>query len=575
MRASNYLFSTVKEVPSDAVVVSHQLMFRSGMIRKLASGLYTWLPTGLKVLRKVEAVIRDEMNKAGALEVMMPVVQPQGLWDESGRWHMYGKELLRLEDRHNNTFCLGPTHEEVITDLARNEINSYKQLPMNFYQVQTKFRDEIRPRFGVMRSREFIMKDAYSFHVDEQSLQDTYDMMYKVYCTIFERLGLDFRPVLANTGSIGGSSSHEFHVLADSGEDAIAFSDSSDYAANIELAECIAEGERAQPTQNKVLIDTPNTKTITELSALLHRDPKQIVKTLIVKVLTTEHTEAQFVVVVLRGDHELNCIKLVNYLGVSEDELEMASDKEIQALLSCSPGSIGPVGLPDSVKLIVDHSAAVLSDFVCGANQDNKHFQGVNWVRDCAEGDVLDIRNIVEGDASPCGNGKVVIKRGIEVGHIFQLGTKYSDALGVNVLGDNGKPVTLPMGCYGIGLTRVVAAAIEQNHDEWGIVWPEAIAPYSVAIIPSNIKKSEREKTAAEALYNELLVLGIDVFFDDREKERIGAKFADSELMGIPHRIVVNEKLLDEGKIEYKPRSGDKDIIDLESVISFLDSKMK
>jgi len=553
MRASRFLFATLRETPNDAEVISHQLMLRAGMIRKLASGLYTWLPMGVRVLNKVEAIVREEMNRAGSLEVFMPVTQPSSLWEESGRFVQYGPELLRFKDRHNNDFVLGPTHEEVITDLARNELKSYKQLPINFYQVQTKFRDEVRPRFGVMRSREFIMKDAYSFHIDQASLQETYDVMYDTYCRIFSRLGLDFRPVQADTGSIGGSGSHEFHVLASSGEDDIAFSNESDYAANVEMAEAVLVGERAAATQELKLVDTPAQKTIADVSAFLGTDAKQSVKALLVQGVTTEETkEAPVVALFLRGDHELNEIKAEKHPLIAAP-LTFATEAQIQAL-GLTTGFIGPQGLVEKgITVIVDRAASVLSDFVAGANEADKHATGVNWERDATFTEVYDLRNVVEGDPSPDGKGTLQIKRGIEVGHIFQLGKKYSEALGCKVLGKDGKPMVVTMGCYGIGVTRVVASAIEQNFDDKGIIWPSAIAPFEVAIVPMNAHKSPRTLEAAEALYAELQAAGYDVILDDRD-ERPGVKFSDLEITGIPHRIVIGEKGLDAGTFEYKGR---------------------
>lgn len=553
MRASRFLFATLRETPNDAEVISHQLMLRAGMIRKLASGLYTWLPMGVRVLNKVAAIVREEMNNAGSLEVLMPVTQPASLWEESGRYVQYGPELLRFKDRHNNDFVLGPTHEEVITDLARNELKSYKQLPANFYQVQTKFRDEIRPRFGVMRSREFIMKDAYSFHADQESLQETYDKMYEAYCKIFTRLGLDFRPVQADTGSIGGSGSHEFHVLASSGEDDIAFSTESDYAANIEMAEAVLVGERAVPTQELKLVDTPNQKTIADVSAFLGTDPAHSVKALLVQgVAAEEGQDAPVVALFLRGDHELNEIKAEKHPLIAAP-LTFATEEQIQAL-GLTAGFVGPQGLVEKgLTVIVDRAASVLSDFVAGANKADQHATGVNWERDAQFTEVFDLRNVVEGDPSPDGKGTLQIKRGIEVGHIFQLGQKYSEALGCKVLGKDGKPFTVTMGCYGIGVTRVVASAIEQNFDEKGIIWPEAIAPFEVAIVPMNAHKSPRTMEAAEALYAELTAAGYDVILDDRD-ERPGVKFSDLEITGIPHRIVIGEKGLEAGTFEYKGR---------------------
>lgn len=553
MRASRFLFATLRETPNDAEVISHQLMLRAGMIRKLASGLYTWLPMGVRVLNKVAAIVREEMNNAGSLEVLMPVTQPASLWEESGRYVQYGPELLRFKDRHTNDFVLGPTHEEVITDLARNELKSYKQLPANFYQVQTKFRDEIRPRFGVMRSREFIMKDAYSFHADQESLQETYDKMYEAYCKIFTRLGLDFRPVQADTGSIGGSGSHEFHVLASSGEDDIAFSTESDYAANIEMAEAILVGERAAPTQELKVVDTPNQKTIADVSNFLGTDPAHSVKALLVQgVAAEEGKEAPVVALFLRGDHELNEIKAEKHPKIAAP-LAFATEAQL-AELGLTAGFVGPQGLVEKgLTVIVDRAASVLSDFVAGANEADKHATGVNWERDAQFSEAYDLRNVVEGDPSPDGKGTLQIKRGIEVGHIFQLGKKYSEALGCKVLGEDGKPFTVTMGCYGIGVTRVVASAIEQNYDEKGIIWPAAIAPFEVAIVPMNAHKSPRTLEAAESLYAELQAAGFDVLLDDRN-ERPGVKFSDLELTGIPHRIVIGEKGLDAGTFEYKGR---------------------
>ena len=552
MRASRFLFATLRETPNDAEVISHQLMLRAGMIRKLASGLYTWLPMGVRVLNKVEAIIHEEMNRAGSLEVLMPVTQPSSLWEESGRFVQYGPELLRFKDRHNNDFVLGPTHEEVITDLARNELKSYKQLPANFYQVQTKFRDEIRPRFGVMRSREFIMKDAYSFHIDQDSLQETYDTMYDAYCRIFTRLGLNFRPVQADTGSIGGSGSHEFHVLASSGEDDIAFSTDSDYAANVEMAEAVLVGERAMPTQELKLVETPNQKTIADVSAFLKTDTKNSIKALLVQGVADEKGNVPVVALFLRGDHELNEIKAEKHAAIAAP-LTFATEEQIAAL-GLTTGFIGPQGLVEKgLTVIVDRAASVLSDFVAGANEADKHATGVNWERDAQYTEIYDLRNVVEGDVSPDGKGTLQIKRGIEVGHIFQLGKKYSEALGCKVLGKDGKPTVVTMGCYGIGVTRVVASAIEQNFDDKGIIWPLAIAPFEVAIVPMNAHKSPRTLEAAETLYAELQAAGFDVLLDDRD-ERPGVKFSDLEITGIPHRIVIGEKGLDAGTFEYKGR---------------------
>ncbi|MDM1246444.1 proline--tRNA ligase [Acinetobacter sp. R933-2] len=552
MRASRFLFATLRETPNDAEVISHQLMLRAGMIRKLASGLYTWLPMGVRVLNKVEAIIREEMNRAGSLETLMPVTQPASLWEESGRYVQYGPELLRFKDRHTNDFVLGPTHEEVITDLARNELKSYKQLPMNFYQIQTKFRDEIRPRFGVMRSREFIMKDAYSFHVNQASLQETYDVMYDTYCRIFTRLGLDFRPVQADTGSIGGSGSHEFHVLASSGEDDIAFSTASDYAANVEMAEAVLVGERAAPTQELSIVETPNQKTIADVSAFLNTDPAHSVKALLVQGIADEQGKTPVIALFLRGDHELNEIKAEKHPLIASP-LAFATEAQL-AEYGLTAGFCGPQGLVEKgLTVIVDRAASVLSDFVAGANAIDQHATGLNWERDAQFTEVYDLRNVVEGDPSPDGQGTLQIKRGIEVGHIFQLGQKYSEALGCKVLGEDGKPLVVTMGCYGIGVTRVVASSIEQNFDEKGIIWPTAIAPFEIAIVPMNAHKSPRTLEAAEALYTELQAAGYDVLLDDRN-ERPGVKFSDLELTGIPHRIVIGEKGLDAGTFEYKGR---------------------
>ncbi|MCE4071409.1 MULTISPECIES: proline--tRNA ligase [Pseudomonas] len=548
MRTSQYLLSTLKETPSDAVVISHQLMLRAGMIRKLASGLYTWLPMGLRVLRKVETIVREEMNAAGALEVLMPAIQPAELWQESGRWQQYGPELLRLKDRHDRDFCVGPTHEEVITDLARNELNSYKQLPINMYQIQTKFRDEIRPRFGLMRGREFIMKDAYSFHASQDSLQATYDVMYGAYSKIFTRLGLDFRAVQADNGSIGGSGSHEFHVLAGSGEDDIVFGESTDYAANIEKAEALPrETARGAASEELRLVDTPETKTIAALVEKFGLPIEKTIKTLVVHAAE----EGKLIALIVRGDHELNEIKAGNHPLVASP-LQMASEADIKAAIGAAPGSLGPLNLP--LPCIIDRSVALMSDFAAGANVDDKHYFGVNWERDLPVPEVADLRNVVEGDPSPDGKGTLIIRRGIEVGHIFQLGTKYSEAMKLSVLGENGKPVTLIMGCYGIGVSRVVAAAIEQNYDDRGILWPAALAPFQIAIVPMKYE-NEAVRAATDKLYADLTAAGFEVLLDDRDKKTSpGVKFADMELIGIPHRIVVSERGLDEGTLEYKGR---------------------
>jgi len=551
MRASRYLIATQKETPADAEIISHQLMLRAGMIRKLAAGLYTWLPMGLRTLRKVERIVREEMDKSGAQEVLMPAVQPAELWEESGRWTQYGGELLRMKDRHGRDFCFGPTHEEVITDLIRNEISSYKELPANFYQVQTKFRDERRPRFGVMRAREFLMKDAYSFHLNAESLNETYELMHRTYCAIFDRFGLDYRAVQADSGAIGGSASHEFHVLASSGEDDIVFSTGSDYAANIEKAEAVApSGTRPAPVEEMKEVATPDQKTIEAVSQLLGIDATRTVKTLLVKAEADEDGNSGLVALVLRGDHTLNEIKAENLAGVAEP-LTMATDEEIEQAVGCKPGSIGPVNL--NVPVIVDRSAAHLADFVCGANREGFHLTGVNWERDAALERVEDLRNVVEGDPSPDGKGTLEIRRGIEVGHIFKLGNKYSTAMNATVLDENGKTVIMDMGCYGLGVSRVVAAAIEQNHDENGIIWPDAIAPFQVAIVTLNAHKSPTVAEAGEKLYEQLRQAGYDVLLDDR-KERPGVKFADMELIGIPHRFVVSERGLAAGTLEYKGR---------------------
>ncbi|MCG7924220.1 MAG: proline--tRNA ligase [Candidatus Thiodiazotropha taylori] len=550
MRTSQFPLHTVKETPADAETASHQLMLRAGLIRKLASGLYTWLPLGLRVLRKVERIVRQEMNRAGALEVLMPTIQPAELWQESGRWEQYGPELLRLHDRHQRDFCYGPTHEEIITDLARNELRSYKQLPVNFYQIQTKFRDEVRPRFGVMRAREFLMKDAYSFHLDQASLQQTYDQMHQAYSRIFSRCGLDFRPVAADTGSIGGNASHEFHVLAESGEDAIAFSDRSDYAANIELAEAVAVAQAdSDGDQPMSLVDTPDAKTIQELVEQFDQAIDHTVKTLVVKA--AEERDSSLIALLVRGDHELNEIKAEKLEEVASP-LCFASEEEIRESLGAGPGSLGPVNLP--IPIIVDRSVAQMKDFSAGANQDGKHLFHIQWGRDLEQpARVADLRNVQEGDPSPDGQGTLTIARGIEVGHIFQLGDKYSQALNATVLDENGKAVVMTMGCYGIGVTRVVAAAIEQHHDDRGITWPSSLAPFQVALCPMKMSKSERVRETVEELYEQLNAVGIEVLLDDRDV-RPGFMFADMELIGIPHRIVVGDKSLDQGQVEYRAR---------------------
>ena len=546
MRSSEFLLTTHRETPADAEIVSHRLMLRAGLIRKLSAGLYTWMPVGLRVLRKVERVVRQEMDAAGALELAMPMVQPAELWEESGRWEQYGPELLRIRDRQQRDFCLGPTHEEVITDIVRNEIRSYKQLPLNLYQIQNKVRDEIRPRFGIMRSREFLMKDAYSFHASQASLEATYRVMHRAYSAVFTRLGLDFRPVMADPGSIGGSTSHEFHVLADSGEDAIAFSDGSDYAANVELAPTPdVSATRPAPQQALVNVPTPGVRTLSEVAEQLRIDPRQAVKTLLV-----HGAEEGLVALVLRGDHELNAIKAEKHPLVAAP-LRMADEAQARAATGAPFGSIGPVGL--SIPIVVDFAAAALADFTCGANRAAQHSQGVNWDRDIRDYQCADLRRVVAGDPSPDGQGTLHIRRGIEVGHIFQLGRKYSAAMNARVLDENGQSVTLAMGCYGIGIGRIVAAAIEQHHDEQGIIWPAAMAPFQVAIVPLNLHKAPAVAEAAEALYAACHARGIEVLMDER-KERPGVKFADMELLGIPHRIVIGARSLADGDVEYQGR---------------------
>jgi len=550
MYLSKFQLTTLKETPSDAEISSHQLMLRAGLIRKLASGLYTWLPLGLRVMRKVENIVREEMDNCGALEILMPAVQPSELWQESGRWEQYGPELLRLKDRHDREFCFGPTHEEIITDLARKELSSYKQLPVTYYQIQTKFRDEVRPRFGVMRAREFLMKDAYSFHSSQQSLQETYDVMFQAYSRIFSRMGLEFRAVMADSGSIGGNSSHEFHVLADSGEDAIAFSSEGDYAANLEKAESLRPDESCPAASAEMAtIDTPDQHSIEQVSKFLSVDAKQCLKTLLVE----GSEENSIVALVLRGDHELNEIK-TEHLDEVASPICFASDEQIRQVAGCSAGSLGPVDL--NIKVIADYAALQCADFVCGANIDGKHLTGVNWERDCPVPAAADLRNIVEGDASPDGKGTLSIVRGIEVGHIFQLGKKYSEAMNATVLDENGKATTMTMGCYGIGVTRIVAAAIEQNHDDNGIIWPHNLAPFDVAIAPINMQKSEDVSNAAIKLHDELTAAGLDVLLYD-EKARLGGMLADLDLIGIPHRIVIGDRGLKEDKVEYKKRDAE------------------
>lgn len=569
MRVSKFPLSTVKETPADAEIISHQLMLRAGLIRRLASGLYTWLPLGLKVLRKVEKIVREEMERSHALEILMPAVQPSELWKESGRWEQYGAELLRMNDRHGREFCFGPTHEEIITDLARRELSSYKQLPITYYQIQTKFRDERRPRFGVMRAREFLMKDAYSFHADQACLDTTYIDMYDTYNRIFNRLNLNFRPVQADSGSIGGTGSHEFHVLADSGEDALAVSDQSDYAANVEKAEAIAPTTaRADAVQELQTIDTPSQKSIAEVSAFLNVDAKQCLKTLLVEGAE----ENQVIALVLRGDHEVNDIKIEHLPQVAEP-FTLVSDEVAEKVAGCKPGSIGPVGL--DITIIADHAALAASDFVCGANTDGKHLTGVNWGRDLPEAIAADIRNVVAGDPSPDGKGTLSIVRGIEVGHIFKLGQKYSEALKATVLNQNGKTQIMTMGCYGIGVSRIVASAIEQNNDENGIIWPESIAPFDIAIAPINLQKSEALQTACDKLYSDLTAAGYDVLYYDA-KGRLGGMLADIELIGIPHRLVIGDRGLESGMIEYKGRRDEeKQEIAFDSVLDFIEQQRK
>jgi len=543
MRFTKFGLTTLKETPAEAEIVSHQLMLRAGLIRRLASGLFTWMPIGIRVLRKI---VREEMDRAGALELVMPAVQPAELWQESGRWDQYGNLLLRMRDRHDREFCFGPTHEEVITDIARRELRSYRQLPINFYQIQTKFRDEIRPRFGVMRSREFIMKDAYSFHVDQESLEkEGYQVMHAAYTAIFDRLGLKFRVVDADSGEIGGSRSQEFHVMADSGEDAIAWSDGDDFASNVETAPTLRpEGEPPEATQDCEKISTPNVRTIAALTEMLNIGAEQTLKTLIVE------GDAGPVALVIRGDHELNAIKAERLAGVTSP-LTMADARTVSEVTGCEPGFAGPIGL--DVPIFYDHATALMADFVCGANEADMHLTGVNFGRDIERPDTVDLRNVVAGDPSPLGKGVLKIARGIEVGHIFQLGTKYSEAMGATVQDQDGKDIAMAMGCYGIGVTRIVGAAIEQNHDDRGIIWPDPLAPFDIVLIPINMQRSDTVREAAEALYAELQAQGFEVLFDDRDA-RPGVKFADAELLGIPHRIVVSERGLAKGELEYRHR---------------------
>jgi len=580
MRTSQFPLNTVKETPADAEIISHQLMIRAGLIRKLATGLYSWLPLGLRVLRKVEKITREEMEKAGALEVLMPALQPAELWQETGRWQHYGPELARLKDRHERDFCLGPTHEEIITDLARHELKSYKQLPITYYQIQTKFRDEIRPRFGVMRSREFIMKDAYSFHLTQESLQETYDVMYAAYSSIFDKLGLNYRAVIADSGSIGGAVSHEFHVLAESGEDAIAFSTDSEYAANVESATALLEEQTlAAPTEPYQKVATPTQKTIAEISEFLNVPAQRILKTLAVMQMQRDDEgnviKETFYDLFLRGDHELNEIKTRKIIG----EFRMATDEEIVAHHGCVAGFLGPKLDADHACLF-DHSVKYLNDFVCGANEAGFHLRGCHWTADAKtqafyEKAVFhDLRNVVAGDKSPDGKGEITLARGIEVGHIFQLGTKYSEAMKAGIINEGGKNQIMIMGCYGIGISRVVAAAIEQNHDAHGIIWPNNIAPFQVAICPMNMHKSERLKEASEQLYADLVAAGFDVLFDDR-KVRAGFMFADMELIGIPHYLIVGDRGLDAGTVEYKDRTAsDNEVIAMADIVEFLKAKL-
>ena len=566
MKLSQLLTSTLREAPADAEIVSHKLMLRAGMIRQLAAGIYTWLPLGFRVLKKVETIIREEMNSVGAQEILMPAVQPAELWHESKRWEHYGPELLRINDRHEREFCFGPTHEEVITDLVRREIRSYKQLPVNFYQIQTKFRDEIRPRFGIMRSREFLMKDAYSFHLSDESLQETYEQMHKTYSKIFTRLGLQFRAVIADSGNIGGNKSHEFHVLAESGEDQIVFSENGEYAANLEQAEALVSREsRPKPSKKIKTVDTPNQKTIEEISKFLNINTNQCLKTLIIK-----SEDDGLIALILRGDHELNRTKTEKLSSVMKP-LTFANNDEIMSTIGCNAGSIGPINI--SIPIYIDHEVKNMSDFVCGANANGKHFTGVNWERDLPLPTTVDIRNVCEGDLAKDGSGKLEFARGIEVGHIFQLGTKYSSSMKATCLDQTGKAVTLTMGCYGIGVSRIVAAAIEQNHDEKGIIWPASIAPFQLALIPINMHKSIRLREAVMSFYDELVANNIDVLLDDRQ-ERPGVMFSDIELIGIPHRFVFSEKGLDAGEIEYKARRDTENKnIQIKKAVTFIKEK--
>ena len=568
MRASQFFFNTQKEAPNDAELQSHILMVRAGLIKRLGSGLYSWMPLGLRVLRKVETIVREEMNKAGALELLMPAVQPRELWDETGRWAVFGPQMLKITDRHEREFCFGPTHEEVITDIARTEIRSYKQLPLNFYQIQTKFRDEIRPRFGVMRAREFMMKDAYSFHTDFASLEKTYATMYQAYSAIFNRLGLKFRAVKADTGAIGGDGSHEFHVLADSGEDGLAYCDSSDYAANVELAEAITVAKRQAPTATMQEVDTPKQTACADVAALLNISVTQTVKAIALMVKQADGS-SRFYLALLRGDHNLNEVKLGKLDGMAD--FRLATEEEIRAHLNCPPGFIGPVNVAANVTVIADKTVAAMSDFVCGANKPKFHLSGVNFGRDLAEPSlVADIRNVVEGDASPDGKGTLSLCRGIEVGHIFQLRTKYSSAMNATYLDENGQTQVMEMGCYGIGVSRIVGAAIEQGFDERGIVFPASMAPFAVSICPIGYDKSEAVQAAANQLYADLKAAGIDALLDDRG-ERPGVMFAEADLMGVPHRLVVGERGLADGLVEYKARHAEQaQSLPLNQVLAFM-----
>ena len=567
MRASQYFLSTLKEAPNEAELPSHKLMLRAGMIKRLSSGLYTWMPLGLRVLRKVEAIVREEMNRAGAIELLMPAIQPAELWQESGRWEFYGKELLRVKDRHERDFCVGPTHEEVITDAVRKEVKSYKQLPLNFYQIQTKFRDEVRPRFGVMRAREFVMKDAYSFHTDFDSLKATYQGMYDAYCRVFTRLGLDFRPVAADTGSIGGTGSHEFQVLADSGEDVIAYCPTSGFAANIELAEAVAPATpRPAASQPLTKVVTPGVKTMADLVAFLKQDIKTMVKAIVV-----EGDDGAPVLLMVRGDHELNEVKAEKIAGIKLP-LTFASPESIIAAFGARPGSLGPVGFKG--RMIADRTVAAMADMVTGGNEDDVHLTGVNFGRDCPEPEVADLRNVVEGDPSPDGQGEIRLCRGIEVGHVFQLRKKYAEAMDCGFLDQDGKRQIMEMGCYGIGVSRVVAAAIEQGFDERGIIFTDAMAPFTVSIVPMGYRRSESVKAAADALYAELVAAGVDVLLDDRD-ERPGVLLADSELIGIPHRVVIGDRGLKEGKVEYQGRrETEATSVEVAEIAAFVRSKL-